>query len=44
MAEIPLGKGSETDYLEQAQKPAPVVPPVPEPRDPDPEAEDDEDA
>jgi len=44
MAEIPLGKGSEIDYLEQATKAAPVVPPVPEPRDPDPEAEDDEDA
>jgi hypothetical protein len=31
MAEIPLGKGSETDYLERAQKPAPVVPKPPEP-------------
>jgi hypothetical protein len=29
--EIPLGKGSETDYLEQAAKPAPVVPTPPEP-------------
>jgi hypothetical protein len=40
MAEIPLGKGSETDYLEQAQKPAPVVPPVkpkPAPKKPDEE-------
>jgi len=29
--EVPLGKGSETDYLEQVNKAAPVVPPVPEP-------------
>ena len=32
MVEIPLGHGSQTDYLEQVQKPAPVVPSKPAPK------------